>query len=347
MAPTPAHPRYEHPLQLVDGFDSTLLPDAAPSVDGVRSRRWLADPATTDEQRTAYLSRFVRRHGTVDPTDPTLQLRARPRAQVIAGYLQQHVFLDLPGDPPVRLRLGAGTQLASARASAAGRPPAGAGFPFTGAVAIIGTTVPARSAAAASGLAISADLVDVLAGRGIQTWTRMAADRRREWIDPVVVAAATDPSQVTTAAEVLWQPFLSVWRPDPAHPWGIVEVVELGGPRRDSVVASGPAVLHRVEVRACPMISDAGCGDLCTMFGGPWVSRSITAATRWEARRARMIRALGCDTCGDGAIKLFAGQVLGGRRQGIPIRPDTRTPTRHDQLEAVDDAAPGTRHPHA
>jgi hypothetical protein len=48
-----------------------------------------------------------------------------------------------------------------------------------------------------------------------------------------------------------------------------------------------------------------------------------------------MIRALGCDTCGDGAIKLFAGQVLGGKRQGIPIRPDTSTPTRHDRLHAV------------
>jgi len=61
-------------------------------------------------------------------------------------------------------------------------------------------------------------------------------------------------------------------------------------------------------------------------YGGPWVARSITAATRWEARRARMIRALGCDTCGDGAIKVFTKQVLGSTRQGISIRPDTNTP---------------------
>jgi hypothetical protein len=54
-----------------------------------------------------------------------------------------------------------------------------------------------------------------------------------------------------------------------------------------------------------------------------------------------MIRALGCDTCGDGAIKVFAGQVLGGKRQGIPIRPDISTPTRHDRLEAVSDDTPG------
>jgi hypothetical protein len=141
---------------------------------------------------------------------------------------------------------------------------------------------------------------------------------------------------------VLWQPFLSVWRPDPAHPRGVGDVIELGGPRRDTIVATGPAQLHRVGIRTCPMIPDAGCGDLCTMYGGPWVSRSITAATRWEARRARMIRALGCDTCGDGAIKLFAGQVLGGKRQGIPIRPDTSTPTRHDRLQASSQETSGT-----
>lgn len=278
----------------------------------------------------------------MDPTDRDLELWARLRKQVIAGYLAQHVFLDLPGDPLVRLRLTTGTRKEAADTHEAGPLSAGAGFPFTGPVAIIGTTVPARSAVAATGRAVSAELVDFLAGRGIETWTGMAVDRRREWIDPVVVAPATEVVEVSTAAEVLWQPFLSVWRPDPAHPWGAVDVVELGGPWREAVVASAPAQLHRVDVRVCPLIPDAGCGDLCTMHGGPWVSRSITAATRWEARRARMIRALGCDTCGDGAIKLFAGQVLGGKRQGIPIRPDTSTPTRHDRLHAVSDDTAGT-----
>jgi hypothetical protein len=342
MSPTPAHPRYEHPLRLVDGFDPALLLQATPPVEGVRSWRWLADPATTDEALSTYLSQHVRGHGTVDPTDPDLELQARSRTQVIAGYLAQHLFLDLLGDPPVRLRLTAGTHPSASDTHDAGPLPAGAGFPFTAPVAIIGTTVPARAAAAATGMSISAELVDFLAGRGIETWTGIAVDRRREWIDPVVVAPATELGQVTTAAEVIWQPFLSVWRPDPSHRWGVVDVVELGGPWRDAVVASAPAHLHRVEVRACPLIPDAGCGDLCTMHGGPWVSRSITAATRWEARRARMIRALGCDTCGDGAIKLFAGQVLGGKRQGIPIRPDTSTPTRHDRLHAVSDDTSGT-----
>lgn len=342
MCPTPAHPRYEHPVRLVDGFDPALLPEATPPVEGVHSWQWLADPATTDDQRSAYLSRYVRGHGTVDPADPDLELRARPRKQVITGHQQQDVFLDLPCDPPVHLRLTAGPRADTSDTSGADVHPAGAGFPFTGPVALIGTTVPASSAAAASGVSIADELVDFLAGRGIQTWTAMAADRRREWIDPVVVAAATDLAQVITAAEVLWQPFLSVWRPDPSHPWGVVDVIELGGPGREAVVASGPAQLHRVEIRACPMTPGSACGDLCTMYGGPWVSRSITAATRWEARRARMIRALGCDTCGDGAIKLFAGQVLGGKRQGIPIRPDTSTPTRHDRLHAVGDKAPDT-----
>lgn len=333
MCPTPAHPPFEHPLRLVDGFDPALLPEATPPAEGVRPWQWLADPETADEQRSTYLARFVRGHGTVDPADRALELHARPRTQVVAGHLEQHVLLDLPGDHPVLLRLTSGPLARPSEASGADGRPTGVGFPFTGPVAIVGTTVPARSAAAATGVSIGVELVDFLAGRGIQTRTAMAADRRREWIDPVVLAAGTDLGRVTTAAEVHWQPFLSVWRPDPSHRWGVIDVIELGGPRRDAVVASRPAQLHRVGIRPCPMIPRSRCGDLCTMYGGPWVSRSITAATRWEARRARMIRALGCDTCGDGAIKVFAGQVFGGGRQGIPIRPDTSTPTRHDRLE--------------
>ena len=58
----------------------------------------------------------------------------------------------------------------------------------------------------------------------------------------------------------------------------------------------------------------------------------MIAAMRWEARRARMIRALGCDTCGDGAIKIFQNRVVGSRRQAIPIRPDRATPTRFVRL---------------
>jgi hypothetical protein len=84
------------------------------------------------------------------------------------------------------------------------------------------------------------------------------------------------------------------------------------------------------------MIPGSSCGDLCEQYGGPWVSRSITAATRWEVRRARTIRALGCDTCGDGAIKVFTKKVFGSKRQGISIRPDTNTPTRHDRLAPLE-----------
>lgn len=61
------------------------------------------------------------------------------------------------------------------------------------------------------GVSIAAELVDFLTVRRIQSWTAMAAGRWREWIDPVVVAAATHLAQVSTAAEVLWQPFPSVW----------------------------------------------------------------------------------------------------------------------------------------
>ena len=106
--------------------------------------------------------------------------------------------------------------------------------------------------------------------------------------------------------------------------------------RGEKVVASRAADLHQVSVRTCPLIPGSGCGDLCEMYGGPWGSRAITAASRWESRRARMIRALGCDTCGDGAIKVFAGKLFAGGRATIPIRPDISTPTRHDRLVVVE-----------
>ena len=206
------------------------------------------------------------------------------------------------------------------------------GFPFAGPVAIVGTTPPAGVAASVVGRRLREELADFLAGRGIESWDAVAVDSNREWVDHVLLVDCTDPGTVFTAAAVHVQPFLSVWRSDPTCPAGIVEVIDLADPLRGRVVARGAADLRRANLRTCPMIPGSSCGDLCEQYGGPWVSRSITAATRWEARRARMIRALGCDTCGDGAIKVFTKKVFGSTRQGISIRPDTDTPTRHDRL---------------
>jgi hypothetical protein len=305
----------------------------------------LADPDTPDEEIARYLASHVRGHGTVDPADRDLELQPRARREVVTGYLTQHVFLDLPGTPGQRVRLSAARPAKGdleadldpeAGAGAARCAGPGVGFPFTGQVAIVGTTTPAAAAARVVGRRLGEELGDFLAGRGIESWPAVAVAANRAWVDHVLLVACTDPGTVFTAAAAHAQPFLSVWRADPVCPVGIVEVVDLADPLAGRVLARGPAELRRAGLQACPLIPGSGCGDLCQQYGGPWVSRSITAATRWEARRARMIRALGCDTCGDGSIKVFAQQVYGPKRQGIAIRPDVNTPTRHDRLVTLE-----------
>lgn len=361
--------------RLNSSFDPLTLRELDGCDDGFRPWTWLVDPATTADERADHLRRFVRGHGTVDPTDRDLVLKARSRRTVISGCLRQHAFLDIPGDSGVRVRLSllrasadpAGDPIASTRraerhhlavagvvsgdadpASADGFPtpvgiesaaatPIRPGFPFAGPVALIGSTAPAGLAHLATGRHLAEEFADFLAGRGIRAMPAVATDPKHEWLDDLVVAEYPDEeaSMVRTAAHTHLQPFLTVWRPDPAAPHGLLEVVGVANPVEGEVVARGAASLARVGSRPCPMIPGSGCGDLCRMHGGPWVSRSITAASRWESRRARMIRALGCDTCGDGEITVFAGKVRGGRRMSIPIRPDVATPTRHDRLVAA------------
>lgn len=345
MCPVPAHPHFQNPMHLAVGFDPVVLPELAPPIKGVRPWTWLADPETPDVARSRYEARHVHGHGTVDDPARELALEPRSRDEVVTGYLNQHVYFEFPGAPGVRAWLtavpavGGETGAGSAPGGdpvAAGGDGAGVGFPFTGPIAIVGTTPPAGVAASVVGRRLGEELADFLAGRGIESWPAVAVDSQREWVDHVLLVACTDPGMVFTAAAVHVQPSVSVWRADPTTAAGNVEVVDLADPVVGRVVARGAADLRRVVLRTCPMIPGSSCGDLCEQYGGPWVSRSITAGTRWEARRARMIRALGCDTCGDGAIKVFTKEVLGSTRQGISIRPDTNTPTRHDRLKPLE-----------
>ena len=342
MCPVPAHPRFENPIRLAAGFDPESLPELSPPVRGVRPWTWLADPDTPDAARSRYLARHVGGHGTVDDPARELALEPRSRDEVVAGHRDQHVYFEFPDVPGVRARLSAAPGQAGAESAAgAGAVPGGGGgvaggFPFAGPIAIVGTTPPAGAAGSVVGRRLGEELATFLAGRGIESWPAVAVDTQREWVDHVLLVACADPGTVFTAAAVHVQPFLSLWRDDPTNAAGIVEVVDLADLLDGRVVARGVATLRRVVLRTCPMIPGSSGGELCEQYGGPWVSRSITAATRWEARRARMIHALGCDTCGDGAIKVFAKEVLGSKRQGISIGPDTNTPTRHDRLVPVE-----------
>ncbi len=345
MCPVPAHPPFDHPIRLVPGFDPAALPELNPPVEGVQPWQWLADSATSETAKSEYLASHVKGFGTVDGSDKDLTVEPRSNDEIIGGFLDQQVHLLLPGRG---MRMTVTAVPEGDAAQAAGRASrdqpsgdVGAGpqptlprgsFPLTDAVAIVGTTAPRGTGDWAVGRDLSAELSDFFAGRGVETWDAVAVDKQRDWVERVLLVAFSNPGLVIVGAAAHGQPYLAVWRPDARLGAGSIEVVDVSAGPTPSVVARGSAVARRVSATTCPLIPGSGCGDLCRLHGGPWISRSIRAAARWEARRARMIRALGCDTCGDGAIKVFQKQVFGSQRTTIPIRPDMATPTRFERL---------------
>lgn len=303
-------------LQLATGFNPQSLPVLVPPVPGVRPPGWLVSPETQEAELTAYLGQFVVGHGKVDPTDLELAQVSRSREEVVAGFLSQRVRIRFGGAPSIYCDLSAGTD------------PVG-GFPFRGPVAVIGTTTPAGQAVA--GRVLGEELADLLAGRGIPVMPVVAVAQDHEWLDHCLLVDYRDPVAVRLAAVTHLQPFLTVWRADSTGA-GVLEVVDLADPMAGTVVGRAPAVLGQLAARPCPMLPGAGCGQLCKLHGGPWVSRSITAAMRWEIRRDRMIRALGCDTCGDGAIRIAFDRAWPAGRWAVPGRPDSAVPTRYERV---------------
>lgn len=303
-------------LQLAEGFQPESLPVAVPGVPVVRPPSWLVDPQTPEQELAEYLGQFVAGTGTVDPSDLELAAEPRTQAEVVAGFLSQRVRLSFPGAPAVHCELSAG-------------PESVGSYPFGGPVALVGTTAPVGQAVA--GRVLHEELADLLAGRGIQLMPAMAVAENHEWVDPAVLADYRDPAVVNLAAVTHMQPFLTLWRAA-ANGAGVLEVIDLADPLTAPVIASAPAVLRQLAARPCPMIPGAGCGQLCKLHGGPWISRSITAAMRWEVRRDRMIRALGCDTCGDGAVRIAFNRAWPAGRWAVPGRPDTVLPTRYQRV---------------
>lgn len=73
------------------------------------------------------------------------------------------------------------------------------------------------------------------------------------------------------------------------------------------------------------------------MHGGPWTSASISAAGEWETRRRGKIRALGCDTCGDGSITVWANaHALSGGEATTRVGPVGTQESRHDEFAAIE-----------
>lgn len=109
---------------------------------------------------------------------------------------------------------------------------------------------------------------------------------------------AGEPGEALARARETDQLCYVRWRVGPGH--GRLDVVDVA---TDEVTTSRSARLTRA-VLTCPLIPDAPCGQLCRLYGGPWVGRSINAAARWSANRANRLADVGCDTCGDGAVRV-------------------------------------------
>jgi hypothetical protein len=120
-----------------------------------------------------------------------------------------------------------------------------------------------------------------------------AIDADRRWTDQM---AAGEPEAVWARARETDQLCYVRWRVGPGH--GCLDVVDIA---TGDVTASGPARLSRA-ILTCPLIPAAPCGQLCRLYGGPWVGRSIHAAARWSANHANRLVDVGCDTCGDGSV---------------------------------------------
>jgi len=129
-----------------------------------------------------------------------------------------------------------------------------------------------------------------------------AMDAELRWTDSMVAA---DPAAVLEHAQATDQPYAVVWRVGEGH--GTLDVVEVA---TGALISSRPAALARAAL-SCPLIPGAARGQLCRIYGGPWVGRSITASARWAANRSNRLGDVGCDTCGDGAVQV--GLKIDGR----------------------------------
>lgn len=124
--------------------------------------------------------------------------------------------------------------------------------------------------------------------------TAGALDAHARWTDRMI--AGTIPESVQRA--LAWgHPVFTVWRPGPGN--GVLEIRD----RHGAVLLSQCARLTRAH-RSCPMIAGACPGQLCRAYGGPWVSKSILAFGRWSRQRGMRLQDVGCDTCGDGRVRL-------------------------------------------
>lgn len=133
---------------------------------------------------------------------------------------------------------------------------------------------------------------------GVQASPGYAVGAIRSWVEPVIFTAGlNEQSAAMIAVDCRLEYYLALRE-------GTVEVLD----RRGNVRGRGP-LLTPDTTGACVM-PNTDADEICVMRGGPYGSRAIRAAADWSAQRARLITALGCETCEQGRLWRFGADRL-------------------------------------
>ena len=137
-----------------------------------------------------------------------------------------------------------------------------------------------------------------MAELGVEASPGYAIGVMQSWVEPVIFAAGlNEQSAEMIAVDCRLEYYLALRE-------GTVEVLD----RRGNVRGRGP-LLTPDTTGACVM-PNTDADEICVMRGGPYGSRAITAAADWSAQRARLITALGCETCEQGRLWRFGADRL-------------------------------------
>lgn len=145
-----------------------------------------------------------------------------------------------------------------------------------------------------------------------------AVHRRNRWVEFAQLAKIDLDLAAELAAKWRQAAFLQVLK-------GSVRIHPITSEVEDGVY---PVRLVRLAARPCPMREGLEQQYVCKLWGGPWVSKSMTAAYNWQAFQQRGVALLGCGPCGDGAkpIADYRGQAwtrggpIGLRQISVPSR---------------------------
>lgn len=255
-----------------DDLDPSALPSDPLPPQWVRDAEWLLAHVNT-AANVGYIAEAKARgfgpvHGFIPSTERLVGLAPVSLEVVLSEFEQQSLLL------PGRLRLSAGQGVGCC--------------PLLRPVAFVSLSPVVDDSLVESAPLHQAPADWLVVGA-------IAGDRR--WTDALV---ATEPAEGLEFARRTSQPYYVVWEPGSGH--GTLTIRDGSG----NCVSTQPAQLTRA-VRPCPMIPDAPCGQLCWLYGGPWVARSIRAAARWIPERSVRLADVGCDTCADGALTYAPG----------------------------------------